>query len=197
MEPMELLTSNTPYSACNLHLPPSLKEHADQLCWEYNQLPPGQNKRRREILEQLFGTCHPNTFVQPGFRCDYGFNIHTHGLAVINYNCVILDTSPVHIGANAFLAPGVCISCVGHAIDPEQRANAVTTSAPITLEEDVWIGANAVICGGVTIGKGSIIGAGSVVTRDIPAGVVAAGTPCRPLRPITEADKIDLSDISL
>lgn len=196
MEPMELLTGNAPYSVCNIHLPQSLKENADQLCWEYNQLPPGQEARRREILEKLLGTCDPKTFIQSGFRCDYGFNIHTHGLAVINYNCVILDTSPVHIGANAFIAPGVCISCVGHAIDPEQRAEAITTSAPITLEEDVWIGANAVICGGVTIGKGSIIGAGSVVTRDIPAGVVAAGTPCRPLRPITEADRIDLSTIA-
>ena len=75
-------------------------------------------------------------------------------------------------------------------------AEAITTSAPITLEDDVWIGANAVICGGVTIGKGSIIGAGSVVTRDIPAGVVAAGTPCHPLRPVTEADKIDLRTVS-
>ena len=196
MEPMDLLTSSTPYSVYNIHLPQSLKENADRLCWEYNQLPPGQEKRRREILGKLFGTCDAKTFVQPGFRCDYGFNIHTHGLAVINYNCVILDTSPVHIGANAFIAPGVCISCVGHAIDPEQRAEAITTSAPITLEDDVWIGANAVICGGVTIGRGSIIGAGSVVTRDIPAGVVAAGTPCRPLRPITQADKVDLSTVS-
>lgn len=75
-------------------------------------------------------------------------------------------------------------------------ADIITTSGPITLEENVWIGANAVICGGVTIGKGAVIGAGSVVTCDIPAGVVAAGTPCRPLRPITEADKMDLSTVS-
>lgn len=196
MEPMELLTSSTPYSVYNFHLPQSLKKNAEQLCWEYNQLPPGQEERRREILKKLFGTCDPKTFVMPGFRCDYGFNIHTHGLAFINYNCVILDTSPVHIGANAFIAPGVCISCVGHAMDAQQRAETITTSAPITLEEDVWIGANAVICGGVTIGKGSIIGAGSVVTRDIPAGVVAAGTPCRPLRPVTEADKLDSRTVS-
>lgn len=196
MEPMKLLTSATPHSVFNFHLPQSLKENASQLCWEYNQLPPGQEVRRREILGKLFGTCHPNTFVMPGFRCDYGFNIHTHGLTFINYNCVILDTSPVHIGTNTFIAPGVCISCVSHAMDAQQRADVITTSAPITLEDDVWIGANAVICGGVTIGKGSIIGAGSVVTRDIPSGVVAAGTPCRPLRPVTEADKIDLSTVS-
>ena len=103
---------------------------------------------------------------------------------------MILDTSPVHIGAGAFLAPGVCLSCAGHSIDPAQRSSGISPSRPIALEEDVWIGANAVVCGGVTIGKGSVIGAGSVVTRDIPAGVVAAGVPCRLIRPVTEEDKI-------
>ena len=134
-------------------------------------------------MQELLGSCHPLTFIEPSFRCDYGFNIHTHGLTVINYNCVILDTSPVHIGANAFIAPGVCLACAGHALDPQQRAEGIGTSAPITLEENVWIGANSVVCGGVTIG------AGSVVTRDIPAGVVAVGNPCRVLRKLTEQDK--------
>ena len=90
---------------------------------------------------------------------------------------MILDTSPVHIGANAFIAPGVCISCVSHAIDAQQRAEAITTSAPITLEENVWIGANAVICGGITIGKGSIIGAGSVVTGIFLRGLLPQERP--------------------
>ena len=112
-------------------------------------------------------------------------------VAVINYNCVILDTSPVHIGANAFIAPGICMACSGHSVAAAQRAAGTGTSAPITLDDDVWIGANATICGGVTIGAGSIIGAGSVVTRDIPAGVIAAGNPCRVLRAITEKDKVD------
>ena len=187
--------SSQGYVGQNRAIPSEWKEKAQRLCWEYNQTPP-DGKKRSELLQKLLGTCDPLTFIEPSFHCDYGFNIHTHGLAFINYNCVILDTSPVHIGANAFIAPGVCISCVGHAMDAQQRAETITTSAPITLEEDVWIGANAVICGGVTIGKGSIIGAGSVVTRDIPAGVVAAGTPCRPLRPVTEADKLDLRTVS-
>ena len=160
----------------NPNIPNEWKENAQKLCWEYNQTPPDWRKRAK-LLKRLLGTCNSRTFIEPSFRCDYGFNIHTHGLVVINYNCVILDTSPVHIGANAFIAPGVCISCVSHAMDAQQRADIITTSAPITLEDDVWIGANAVICGGVTIGKGSIIGAGSVVTRDIPAGVVAAERP--------------------
>ena len=178
------------YVGQNRNIPPEWKANAQRLCWEYNQSPPDQGERRRAILQELFGTCHPLTFIEPMFRCDYGFNIHTHGLAVINYNCVILDTSPVHIGAGTFIAPGVCLSCAGHSIDPRQRSQGISTSRPITLEEDVWIGANAVICGGVTIGKGSVIGAGSVVTRDIPAGVVAAGSPCRPIRPVTEQDRI-------
>lgn len=189
MEKMEFLQNNGGYAGHNRAIPPQWKENARQLCWEYNQMPPDSAKRA-QILEKLLGTCHPLTFIEPAFRCDYGFNIHTHGLAVINYNCVILDTSPVHIGAGAFIAPGVCLACAGHALDPEQRAEGIGTSRPITLEENVWIGANAVVCGGVTIGKGSVIGAGSVVTRDIPAGVVAAGVPCRVIRPITEADRI-------
>lgn len=190
MELQKILQSPEGYAGQNRNIPPELKANAQKLCWAYNQTPPDQGQRRREILEQLFGTCHPLTFIEPAFRCDYGFNIHTHGLAVINYNCVILDTSPVHIGAGAFIAPGVCLACAGHSVDPAQRSEGISTSGPITLEDDVWIGANAVVCGGVTIGRGSVIGAGSVVTHDIPAGVVAAGAPCRPIRPVTEQDRI-------
>lgn len=190
MELLEILKCSEGYAGQNRNIPPEWKARAQKLCWEYNQTAPDQGERRAAILQELLGTCHPLTFIEPSFHCDYGFNIHTHGLAVINYNCVILDTSPVHIGAGAFIAPGVCLSCAGHSIDPHQRSEGISTSQPITLEEDVWIGANAVICGGVTIDKGTVIGAGSVVTRDIPAGVMAAGTPCRPIRPVTEKDRI-------
>lgn len=190
MDILEILRSPEGYVGENLHIPPELKGNAQRLCWAYNHAGPDERERRQEILQELLGTCHPLTFIEPSFRCDYGFNIHTHGLAVINYNCVFLDTSPIHIGANAFIAPGVCLACAGHSVDARQRAAGVSTSRPITLEEDVWIGANAVICGGVTIGKGAVIGAGSVVNRDIPAGVVAAGVPCRPVRSITEGDVI-------
>ncbi len=190
MEIRDILQSPAGYMAQNRAIPPELKEKAQRLCWEYNRSAPDQKQARQAILSELFGTCHPLTFIEPSFHCDYGFNIHTYGLAVINYNCVILDTSPVHIGAGAFIAPGVCLSCAGHSIDPMQRSEGISTSKPIRLEENVWIGANAVVCGGVTIGKGSVIGAGSVVVRDIPAGVVAVGTPCRPIRAVTEQDRI-------
>lgn len=192
---MECLKSPREYVGQNRAIPDAWKEKARKLCWEYNQTPPDAHKRA-QILQQLLGTCDPLTFIEPAFRCDYGFNIHTHGLAVINYNCVILDTSPVHLGAGTFLGPGVCLACAGHALDPEQRAQGVGTSGPITLEENVWIGANAVVRGGVTIGKGAVIGAGSVVTRNIPAGVVAAGVPCRVIRPITGKDRLDPEQMS-
>ena len=181
----EAYTSQFEYSDLDLQLP------AKQLCWEFNQAEPSDSVRKGKILSKLFGTYHEMVFIEPTFRCDYGFNIHFHGMAIVNYNCVILDTSPVNIGAGVCIAPGVCISCAGHALDPEQRITGITTSAPITIEDEVWIGANATICAGVTIGKGSVIGAGSVVTRDIAAGVIAVGSPCRAIRPITEKDRID------
>ena len=196
MEILDILKSPEGYAAQNRRIPPELKETAQRLCWEYNRSAPHQKQERQAILTELLGTCHPLTFIEPAFRCDYGFNIHTYGLAVINYNCVILDTSPVHIGAGAFIAPGVCLSCAGHSIHPGQRSEGISTSKTIRLEEDVWIGANTVICGGVTIGKGSVIGAGSVVTHDIPAGVVAAGAPCRPIRPVTEQDRIPCEQLA-
>ncbi|MFT6986105.1 MAG: acetyltransferase-like isoleucine patch superfamily enzyme [Psychromonas sp.] len=164
---------------------------AKQLCWEFNQAQPNDTAKKGEILSKLFGTYNKMVFVEPTFHCDYGFNIHFHGMAIVNYNCVILDTSPVNIGAGVCIAPGVCISCAGHAIDPQERINGITTSAPITIENEVWIGANATVCAGVTIGKGSIIGAGSVVTKDIPAGVIAVGSPCKAVRKITDKDRID------
>ena len=173
-----------------------VQKRAKNLCWEFNQTSPDEDEKRSKILKELFRTCHPSTAIEPTFRCDYGFNIHTHGFTLINYNCTILDTSPVHIGANAFIAPGVCLACSGHAIDPKQRTkDAVCTSKPITLEDDVWIGANTVVCGGVTIGRGSVIGAGSVVTKDIPENVIAVGNPCRVIRKITEKDKINPLEI--
>ena len=163
------------------------------LCHKFNLTSPDEGEKRREIMSELFGTYNPDVFIEPSFHCDYGFNIHFAGFALINYNCAILDTSPVHIGKNAFIAPNVCISCAGHALDAEQRRSGVNTSAPITIGDDVWIGANSTILGGVSIGSGSVIGAGSVVTGDIPDGVVAVGSPCRVMRKITEDDRIDPS----
>ncbi len=187
---LERMKENKGYYNHHEEMPSELQYQAKMLCWEYNQTSPAESDKRASLLQELLGDCHPLTFIEPSFRCDYGFNIHTYGLTVINYNCVILDTSPVHIGENTFIAPGVCLACSGHAFDPEQRAEGIGYSKPITIGKNVWIGANVTVCGGVTIGDGSIIGAGSLVNKNIPEGVIAVGNPCKVLRAITEEDKI-------
>ncbi len=106
MNILDVMTANEGYCARHTDTPLALQDRAKLLCWQYNQTRPDEGERRAALLRELFGDCHPLTFIEPSFRCDYGFNIHTHGLTVINYNCVILDTSPVHIGENAFIAPG-------------------------------------------------------------------------------------------
>ena len=189
----EIMQRDEPYVSSHRDMPVQLQQKARKLLKELANLPDDQWERRKEILSDLFGTYHPLAFPGEGFKCDYGFNIHFHGLAVINYNVVMLDTSPIHIGAGAFIAPGVVLACSGHSLDPEQRVQGIGTSAPITLKDKVWLGANVTVIGGVTIGEGSVIGAGSVVTKDIPAGVVAAGNPCRVIRKITEADRLELT----
>ena len=190
MNPIDIIRRPAAYASGYENLPQEAQLKAKQLCWEYNKTGPMEADKRQNILKQLFGTYSPMVGIEPDFHCDYGFNIHFHGFAVLNYNCVILDTSPVNIGAGAFIAPGVCLACSGHAVDAQQRSQGIGTSAPITLEDNVWIGANSTICGGVTIGADSVIGAGSVVTHDIPTGVVAAGVPCKVIRRVAENDKI-------
>lgn len=107
MDILDLMKTEEAYCVSNFDMPSALQKKAKRLCWQYNRSDPDEEEARAALLRELFGTCHPLTFIQPDFWCDYGFNIHTHGLTVINHNVVILDTSPVHIGANAFLAPGM------------------------------------------------------------------------------------------
>ena len=174
-----------------MHIPREAQAKARRLCWKFNNSDPDDPKAQRDILMRLFGTYYSSVYLMPSFRCDFGFNIHFKGFALVNYNCVFLDTSPIRIGRSVLIGPGVVLACAGHPIHPEQRcSSALETSEPITIEDGVWIGANSTVCGGVTIGEGSVIGAGSVVTSDIPKGVIDAGVPCKVLREITETDRI-------
>lgn len=174
-----------------MHIPREAQAKARRLCWKFNNSDPDDPKAQHDILMRLFGTYYSSVYLMPSFRCDFGFNIHFKGFALVNYNCVFLDTSPIRIGRSVLIGPGVVLACAGHPIHSEQRcSSALETSEPITIEDGVWIGANSTVCGGVTIGEGSVIGAGSVVTSDIPKGVIAAGVPCKVLREITDADRI-------
>ena len=161
----------------------------DDLCWEYNQCRPSDLPRRQELLRRILGEIRGSIVVTAPFYCDYGVNISVGDNFYTNHNCTILDAAPVKFGDNVFIAPNCVFSTAGHPIDSEQRARGLEIALPITVGSNVWFGANVSVLPGVTIGDDVVIGAGSVVNRDIPSGVVAAGCPCRVVRPITEADR--------
>lgn len=158
------------------------------LCFEYNQLKPSQTEEQRAVIQKLLGGTKGNFWVTAPFWCDYGYNIEIGENFYTNHNCVILDGAKVTFGDNVFIAPNCCFSTAGHPIDFEQRNKGLEFAYPITVGNNVWIGANVTVLPGVTIGDNSIIGAGSVVNKDIPANMIAVGNPCKPIREITEAD---------
>ena len=141
-----------------------------------------------EVVRELIN-CGENAFINPPFYCDYGKNITVGKNFFANYNCTIIDVAPVTIGDYCQMAPNVAIYTAGHPIHPATRNSTYEYGKAITIGDNVWIGGNTVICPGVHVGDNAVIGAGSVVTKDIPDWCVAAGNPCRVLRKITEADR--------
>lgn len=151
-----------------------------------NQTGPDDFQARIAAEEALFG--RPTmAWVEPPFYCCYGTHIRLGEGTYINFNCNFVDDGQIVIGKRVMFGPAVTIATVGHPIDPSMREYMYTD--PVTIEDDCWIGANVTICPGVTIGRGTTIGAGSVVTRSVPAGVVAVGNPCKVLREIGEHDR--------
>ena len=147
-----------------------------------------QAEYRVQLFKELFARTGENLWVEPPFRCDYGCHISVGENFYANFDCIILDVCDVTIGDNVFLAPRVCIFTAGHPIDAGVRRRQLEYGKKVVIGNDVWGGGNTVINPGVTIGDNVIIGSGSVVTKDIPSGVIAAGNPCRVLRPVTEED---------
>lgn len=159
------------------------------LCYEFNQCRPSDTNKQVEIIRKIIGYIKGDFVITEPFYCDYGNNITIGNNFYTNHNCTILDGAKVTFGDNVFIAPNCVFSTAGHAIDSEQRANGLEIARPITVGDNVWIGANVSVLPGVSIGNNTIIGAGSVVNKDIPDGVIAAGVPCRVIRKITEDDK--------
>jgi maltose O-acetyltransferase len=143
----------------------------------------GDPEERAEILAELFGAL-TDADIQPPFFCDYGTNITLGKKVFMNFNCVILDVSPVQIGDLVFFGPAVQIYTATHPMSACARRKGLEAGKPVVIGSDVWVGGGAIICPGVTIGSRSVIGAGSVVTRDIPEDMFAAGNPCRVIRPL-------------
>jgi maltose O-acetyltransferase len=161
------------------------RTRARELCQRLNGSGPTENELRRELLQALFGSGGDTVWIEPPFYCDYGAQIYLGERVFFNFNCVVLDVCQVTIGDRTLFGPAVQIYTATHPLNAELRKTQ-EFGKPIEIGSDVWVGGGAVICPGVRIGDGAVIGAGSIVTRDIPAGVFAAGNPCRVIREITE-----------
>ena len=161
------------------------REHARDLCQALNATREGETDARRVILRELCGRGGDTVWMQPPFFCDYGTNIHLGERVFFNFNCVVLDVCPVTIGDFTLFGPGVQILTPVHPMNAAERRRK-EYGKPIEIGTDVWVGGGALILPGVRIGSAAVIGAGSVVTRDVPDGVFAAGTPCRVIREIPE-----------
>lgn len=160
------------------------RERAKEQLYDYNRLRPSEQAERTELLKKLLGKTGENLIVEPPFACDYGYNIEVGENFYANVNLVILDGAKVRIGDNAFIAPNVGIYTAGHPLDADRRNKGLEYAYPVTIGNNVWIGAGVSILPGVTIGDNAVIGAGSVVTKDIPANTLAVGNPCKVIRDI-------------
>lgn len=165
------------------------RENTVFLTNKYNQSFGQPMEERVKILRELVNSCGDDVHFEPTFRCEFGYNITIGEHFYANFDCIILDGAKVTIGDHVLFAPRVGIYTSNHAFNAEERNNGACFAKPVTIGNNVWVGAGVHITQGVTIGDNTIIGAGSVVTKDIPANVVAAGNPCRVLREITEKDK--------
>lgn len=164
------------------------RDRAKEMMHLYNSFPPSKLEERKKLIREVFGSTGSKFTIEQPFFCEFGYNIHLGENFFSNFNCVILDEAPVKFGNDVLLAPNVCIYTVNHAINPERRRAALEYARPVTIGNNVWIGGNSVILPGVSIGDNTIIGAGSVVTKNIPANVIAVGNPCTVLRAINEND---------
>ena len=148
----------------------------------YNATRHDEQELRDSLLRELLGDVGEGVVVRPPFFCDYGTHISIGARTFANYDCVMLDVAEIRIGAACQLAPRVQLLTATHPIDPEPRRIGWESAEPITIGDNVWLGGGAIVCPGVTIGADTVVGAGAVVTRDLPAGVVAAGVPARVIR---------------
>ncbi len=157
-----------------------------QILYRFNNLRPEEYGERESLLQSLCGALGKNVVVEPPFLCDYGYNVFLGDRVHINYNCVFLDVGRITIGDDTLIAPNVQLYSATHPLDWRIRhAAGPELGEPITIGKDCWLGGGVIVCPGVSIGDRSVIGAGSVVTRDIPPGVLAVGNPCRVIRTLT------------
>jgi len=160
------------------------RERARDLTRQINDADPNDADRRRELLDELFGSIGENVTVQPSFRCDYGYNVHVGDDFFANYDCVFLDACRIEFGDECMLAPGVHVYTATHSIDPVERTSGTEYGEPVTVGDRAWIGGRAVLNPGVSVGDDAVVASGAVVTDDVPDGVVVGGNPAEIIREV-------------
>ena len=188
MNQKERMLAELPYKAWMDGLDRERMENKKRI-YAFNNLAPEAVDEQERMIRQILGKAGANVHIEAPFHCDYGYNIEVGDNFFANYNFLVLDVGKVRIGNNAQIAPNVSIYTAGHPIHPESRNSGYEYGIGITIGDNVWIGGSVSIMPGVTIGNNAVIGGGSVVTKDIPDNVIAAGNPCRVIRTITEADR--------
>ena len=162
------------------------REKAKDLCFEYNLIKPSNRKEREQLIKKIFAKTGENILVESSFQCDYGYNIFVGENFYMNHNGVILDAAKVEFGDNVFIAPNCGFYTAGHPIDVGQRNKGLEYAKPIKVGDNVWIGGNVVVLPGVTIGNNCVIGAGSIVVKNIPDNSIAVGNPCKVIKQINK-----------
>lgn len=161
--------------------------NARRLTRLFNQSLETDDTQRSELLKEMFGSTGKNLYIEPAFRCDYGFNIHVGENFYANFDCVFLDVCEIRIGDNCFIAPGVHIYTATHPLNAEERISGVEYGIPVTIGHNVWIGGRAVINPGVKMGNNVVIASGAVVTKDVPDNVVVGGSPAKIIKQIDQS----------
>ncbi|EOH93033.1 sugar O-acetyltransferase [Enterococcus pallens] len=165
------------------------RKRAVKLTKKYNALYGEDEEQRTQLLKDLLGSVGKEAFFEPDFRCEFGKNIHLGERFYANFDCILLDGAEIHIGDDVLFGPRAGIFTTNHAIDSAERVAGGCYSKPVRIGNRVWLGANVVINQGVEIGDNTIVGSGSIVTKSLPANVIAVGNPCRVLREITDDDR--------
>lgn len=184
----EKMLAGHPYKSNDITLVRE-RELAKEIIFDFNNLKPKEKDKRHDLIIRLFGKALERFYIEPPFRCDYGYNIEIGENFYANYNLVILDCAKVIFGDNVFIGPNVGIYTAGHPLHSDLRNQELEYALSIRIGDNVWLGGNVIINPGIKIGSNTVIGSGSIVTKNIPANVLAVGNPCKVLRQITDSDR--------
>lgn len=171
--------------------PEMMEEQAEclEILYDYNHTRPSEKEKREQILRRIFAELGEGCYFEPPLHANWGKHTHVGKNVYANFNLTLVDDTHIYIGDSVMFGPNVTVATAGHPIEPGLRRRVAQFNIPVIIEDNVWVGAGSILLPGVRIGENSVIGAGSVVTKDIPANVVAVGNPCRVLRPIGERDR--------